>query len=154
MNEGEATGGTDGDEGPTTVYITEGLLEVLLERAATAEPGAVTLTLGATPAGDVDADLALPPEEPVLTDFFLPDAGGAVSRVFGMDLGRPPGTAAARFVSHPTGELTLTREDHLAARVVVAVPPWEPDAVAAFDRRGRRLPLVTLDAVPPERSLE
>jgi hypothetical protein len=137
-----------------TVYITAGLLEVLLERAANAEPGAVTLTLAATPAAELEGDVDLPPDTAVLTDFFLPGAGAAVSEVFGMDLGRPPRTTAARFVSHPTGELTLTREDHLAARVLVAVPPWSPEEVAAFTRRGSRRPLVTVDAAPPERTVE
>lgn len=141
-------------EEPRSVYITEGLLEVLLERSSTAEPGAVTLTLGSTPAADLTGEVDLPADTPVLTDFFLPGAGEAVNRVFGMDLGRPPKTTAARFVSHPTGEFTLTREDHLAATVLVAVPPWAETDVAAFTRRGTRLPLVTLDAVPPERTLE
>lgn len=140
-------------EGPPSVYITEGLLQVLLERASTAEPGAVSLTLDSTPAGDLDGDLSLSADTPVLTDMYLPDAGEAVSRVFGMDLGRPPKTTAARFVSHPTGDLALSREDHLAARIIVAVPPWTPTDVAAFDRRSRRLPLVTLDAIPPEEHL-
>jgi hypothetical protein len=141
-------------EAPRSVYITEGLLEVLLERASTAEPGAVTLTLGSTSAAELEGEVDFPADRPVLTDFYHPGVGEAVNRVFGMDLGRPPKTTAARFVSHPTGELTLTREDHLAATVIVAVPPWSETDVAAFTRRGTRLPIVTLDAVPPERTLE
>lgn len=137
-----------------TVYITDGLLEVLLDRAAAAEPGAVTLTLGSTPATKLTGDIDISGETPVLTDLFLPGAGEAVSEVFGMDLGRPPKTTAARFISHPTGELTLTREDHLAARVLIAVPPWSESDVGAFTRRGTRLPLVSLKATPPERTLE
>ncbi|MFB6111132.1 MAG: hypothetical protein ABEJ35_01200 [Halobacteriaceae archaeon] len=140
--------------GRRPVYITDGLLEVLLERAADSEPGGVTVTLGATAAGDLDGDLEIAPETAVLTDLFLPDAGAAVSAVFGMDLGRPPKTAAARFVSHPQGGLAVTREDHLAARVLVAVPPWTPDDVKAFDRRGRSVELVRVNATPPERQLE
>lgn len=141
-------------DGPPNVYITESLLEVLLERAETVDPGAVSLTLDSTPAGELQGSLDIATETAVLTDMYLPDAGKAVSRVFGMDLGRPPKTAAARFVSHPTGDLAVTREDHLAARVIVAVPPWTPTDAAAFDRRGRRLSLITVDAVPPEERLE
>jgi len=142
------------DRDADPVYVTAGLLEVLCERAREAEPGAVTIALAATPARDLEADVDLPPETPVLTDFYVPDAAGSVARVFGMDLGVPPGQTAGRFVSHPTGELELTQRDDLAGRVLIAVPPWRPEDVAAFDRRGRRHPLVTVDAAPPPGSLQ
>ncbi|MFC7175746.1 hypothetical protein [Halosegnis marinus] len=86
------------------------------------------------------------------TDFYLPDTGGSVRAVFGMDLGTPG--SQGRFVSHPAGPAELTREDDLHEVVFVAVPPYERDSVRAFDRSGRRLELTLLDAAPPEVAFE
>lgn len=130
------------------VYVTAALLEVLCEHAADADPERVTIALASSPAAALDAGVDLPEETPVLTDFYIPEAGGSVSRVFGMDLAVPPGETAGRFVSHPTGDRAVTKRDDLADRILVAVPPWTADAVAAFDRRGRRYPIVTIDAAP------
>lgn len=132
-----------------SVRITEGLLTALLDRAQEAEPDTANVVLDATPAGAFDADLGLPADVPVFTHLFLPSAGGSVRAVFGVDLGRPSGRGRARFVSHPQGPPTLTREDDLAPVVLVAVPPWAPDNVAAFTRGGRDLDLVVVDAEPP-----
>lgn len=141
------------DDPPPTVYVTTGLLDVLCERAREADPAAVNIALAASTVADLDADLELPAETPVLTDFYVPDAAASISRVFGIDLGVPPGQTAGRFISHPTGELELMQRDDLAGRVLIAVPPWTTDHVVAFDRRGRRHPLVTVDAAPPPGSL-
>lgn len=136
------------------VYVTRGLLTVLLEFASDADPEAVTIALSTTPAPEVDDDLS--PEATVFTDFYLPDAGRSVAAVFGVDLAIPAGQVGGRFVSHPRGELAVTRGDDLAAVILVAVPPWEPEpgSVRAFDRRGRRRELEVVDAAPPPGCLE
>lgn len=134
------------------VYATRGLVRGLLEYAREREPESVTVALSVTPAGDLDGTV-LDAETPVFTHFYLPDAGASVRAVFGMDLGTPPGTPG-RFLSHPTGELSVTRRDDLAEVVVVAVPPWDEASVAAFDRSGRRLELSLLDVEPPDESFE
>lgn len=135
------------------VYATRGLIEVLLEFAVDAEPEAANVVLSATPAGEFEAALGVDPEAPVLTHFYLPDAGRSVSAVFGVDLGTPAGRGRARFVTHPQGELSVSEADDLAGVVLVAVPPWEESSLAAFDRSGRRLELTLLDAEPPRESL-
>ena len=129
------------------VYLTRGLLDVLLETASDREPDRVTVGLAVTPAGEFDG-LDLPAETPVFTHLYLPDAGRSVSAVFGVDLGTPPGL----FLSHPDGSYDLTRRDDLREVVLVAIPPWRADAVAAFGRDGRRRELVVLDAEPPVES--
>lgn len=142
---------TDGAASETggAIWITEGLLSALLERAAASEPEPANVVLDATPAGSFERDLGLDDETPVLTHLYLPEAGGSVRAVFGVDLGRPAGRGRARFRSHPQGPLALTREDDLATVVLVAVPPWEVENVAAFERSGRGLPLSVVDADPP-----
>lgn len=133
------------------VHLTRDLLTVLLEHAADVEPASANVLLSATPAAELTGETAdVDPETPVLTHFTLPDVGGSVDAVFGMDLSTPSERGRARFLSHPTGELRVTETDDLAAVVVVAVPPFEDDCVAAFDRAGRKLPLTIVDAVPPE----
>ena len=137
------------------LYATRGLVDALLEMAADAEPEALSVVLASTPAkrfdGDVDGDLGVEPETAVLTHFYLPDVGGPVRDVFGVDLGTPAGRGRARFVSHPQGPAEPTERDDFAAAVLLSVPPWE--AVRAFDRGGRRLDLVLVDAEPPRESL-
>ncbi|MDS0298835.1 hypothetical protein NDI76_08770 [Halogeometricum sp. S1BR25-6] len=135
------------------VHITRGLRDALLEMAAEAEPERVSVVLASTPAEEFESELRLDPETPVLTHFYLPEAGGSVRAVFGMDLGTPAGRGRARFVSHPQGPAEPTREDDFAAAVIVAVPPWEPSSVAAFDRSHKRLSLDVVDADPPNESL-
>ena len=136
------------------VYVTEALVEVLLDFAADAEPESVSVVLASTPAESLSYDAATEPpapETPVLTHFYLPEAGGAVNEVFGVDLGTPAGRGRGRFVSHPQGPRALTERDDLAAVVLLAVPPW--DDPVAFDRSGARLELSALDATPPHESL-
>ncbi|ELZ98906.1 hypothetical protein C440_01080 [Haloferax mucosum ATCC BAA-1512] len=135
------------------VHATRGLIDLLLDMAEDAEPTAMNLVLAPTPAGEFDADLGLGPETPVLTHFYMAEAGGSVSAVFGMDLGTPAGRGRARFLTHPQGPFELTERDDLAAVVLLAVPPWESRTLAAFDRAGRKLELVVVDAEPPKEEL-
>ncbi|MFB6070645.1 MAG: hypothetical protein ABEJ76_06430 [Halanaeroarchaeum sp.] len=165
------------------VFVTAPLLAVLLELARDAEPTAVSVGLSTRPAGDLEpaddegrnpgpADggsdrvggdgsddgerplTTVDEATPVFADFTFPDAGAAVNRVFGMDLGQPVGQTRGRFVSHPTGGPSLDRSDDLAPRVLVAVPPWEPTSVRAYDRRGNRLALAVLSARAPVEPFE
>lgn len=137
------------------VYVTRGLVDVLLDLASDADPDELTTGVSVSPAGDLEGAVDLPPETPVFTDFFLPDPGNAVNAVFGVNLSTPARQTQGRFVSHPVGELAVTRRDDLAEVVFVAVPPWEPGegSFAAFDRSGRRKPLEIVDATPPGKSL-
>lgn len=135
------------------VYATAGLVDSLRRMAEDADPDPVTTPVATTPAGEIP-DCDLDPEVPVFTHFYMPNAGHSVSFVFGYDLGTPVGGAQGQFVSHPEGNLGVTREDDLREVVFVAVPPWERSSVAAFDRRGDRLELTVLDVEPPEEVLE
>jgi hypothetical protein len=133
-------------------YATTGLVEYLLDYAREREPQSVTVSLAVTPAGEIGAS-TLPEETPVFTHFYVPEAGGSVNAVFGMDLGTPAGQTKGRFVSHPKGDLDVSETDDLHAVVFVAVPPWDCGSLAAFDRSGRRLTLEVLDVEPPEEVL-
>ena len=133
--------------------MTNGLVDVLLDMAADAEPESLSVVLASTPAAEFDADLGVDPETLILTHFYLPEAGRSVSAVFGVDLGTPAGRGRARFVTHPQGPLRPTETDDFAAIVLVAVPPWEREQLAAFDRGGARLDLTVVDADPPRESL-
>ncbi len=132
------------------VYITEGLLTALLELAADRDPSSVTVSLTVTPTSDLDADL--PPDRLVFTDMYLPDTGGSLTAVFGMDISTP--SAAGRFISHPDGTLALTKADDLHEIVFVAVPPYETENVAAFTRSGEGRPLDVVDVEPPVETFE
>ena len=137
----------------TPVYATRGLVDVLCELAADADPGSVSIRLAATRAAALrptDGDtVGADPETRVLSDFYFPDAGDALTRVFGVDLAAPAGQTAGRFVSHPDGNPDVTVTDDLHALVLVAVPPWDADSVRAYDRGGSRRDLVLVDAEPP-----
>ena len=132
------------------VYITRGLLTVLLELGADRDPDSVTVSLVVTPAADLDVDI--PTSAAIFTDLYLPETGDSVTAVFGMDLSTPE--AAGRFITHPDGPLALTERDDLHQVVFVAVPPYEDDSVAAFDRSGDTVPVDVLDVAPPEGTLE
>ena len=135
------------------IYLTRGLQASLCRQAADREPEAVTIPLAVTPAGDLSgADLD--PETPVFTHFYLPRGGDSLTAVFGVDLGTPVGQTQGVFVSHPRGELAVTKRDDLHEVVFVAVPPYEDDCVAAFDRSGDTVPVDVLDVAPPEGSLD
>lgn len=135
------------------VHATRGLIEVLLEMAAAAEPREVTVDLSVTRAEAFPEPPDVPPDTPIFTHFYLPDAGESVSAVFGVDLSTPLGQSRGRFVSHPQGRLEVSREDDLHGVVLVAIPPWEDDSIAAFGRDGRRLELTVVDAEPPREEL-
>jgi hypothetical protein len=164
---------------PDRIRITRPLLSVLLELAADADPRSVNVLLVATAAGDLEADpdvstmdpvpdghwsgadtradlplSELEPETPVYSDFYFPDVGNAVRNVFGIDLGTPPGQAHGRFLSHPTGDPEMSVRDDLHAVVLVAIPPWTPENVAAYDRRSRRCELDVVAAGVLERDFE
>ena len=135
------------------VAITRDLLSVLCERAREADPDTVSITLDATPAAALAGDTTrIDADTPVLTHFYLPEAGASVSAVFGMELGRPSGRA--RFLSHPDGATGVSERDDLAARILVTVPPYEPDGVEAYDRHGRSETLHVVEAEPPEEPLD
>jgi hypothetical protein len=149
----------DSDEGADAherrpIYVTTGLLDVLLDMSEAAEPDPVSVVLTPTPAGEFDADLGIEAETPVLTHFYLPDAGRSVTAVFGLDLSTPAGRGRARFHAHPQGPREPTKRDDFAAAVFVAVPPWDRTTVRAYDRSGTRLAVREVDAVPPEETLD
>lgn len=135
------------------VYATRGLIKSLLRQAADREPDSITIPLAVTAAGDLyqsTLPAGVSAETPVFTHFYMPDAGGSVNAVFGVDLGTPAGQTQGRFVSHPTGHLGLQETDDFHALIFVAVPPWTVDTVAVFDRHGVRQGLDLLDVEPPE----
>jgi len=135
------------------IYVTRDLLTVLLDRAAESDPDKTSLKLSPTRAGEFDEETGLDPEVPVLTHFTPAGVGGSVNAVFGVDIGTPAGRGGARFVSHPDGFLGVSKRDDLAAVVLVAVPPYDDDSVAAFDRAGDGIELAVIDAAPPEESI-
>ncbi|MFD1588581.1 hypothetical protein ACFR9U_16505 [Halorientalis brevis] len=134
------------------VHITRGLAETLLRFARERDPESVTISLSVRTAAELDGT-DLDDDTPVFTHFYLPNAGKSVNAVFGVDLGTPAGQIQGRFVSHPTGDLSVSKRDDLAEVVFVAVPPWERASLAAFDRKGRRKELTVVDAEPPEESV-
>ncbi|MDH5018681.1 hypothetical protein [Halobacterium rubrum] len=136
------------------VYATRALVDVLCELAADADPGSVSVRLAATRAGDLEASdgdgtIGLDPDTRVLSDFYFPDAGDALTRVFGVDLAAPTGQTAGRFVSHPDGNPDVTVTDDLHAQLLVGIPPWDASDVRAHDRSGTRRDLVLVDAEAP-----
>lgn len=134
-------------------YATRGMIEALLALAEDAEPDPITAALAVTPAQELREPVPLPNETPIFTHFYMPEAGKSVRAVFGMDLTIPHGQTQGRFISHPLGKLALTRKDHLHETVFVAVPPWDTDSLAAFNRAGTRQPMEIIDAEPPEESI-
>ena len=117
--------------------------------ASESDPETTTIPLAVSSAGDIP-ETDLDPGTPVFTHFYMPDAGGSVNAVFGVDLGTPVGQTEGRFVSHPRGDLSLSKRDDLHEVIFVAVPPWDDDSMAVFDRRGRKQALEILDVEPPE----
>lgn len=138
------------------VYITRGLSTALRKLAADRDPDSVTIALDVLPAAELEfdpgAEVQLPPGASVFTDMYLPETGDSVTAVFGMDISTPG--AAGRFVSHPDGALSLRKSDDFHEVVFVAVPPYEPSCVAAFDRSGTELQIETVPAEPPVEGLE
>jgi hypothetical protein len=135
------------------VYVTRGLVDVLLELAHEAEPEETTVSLAVTPAAEFEDLADVPPDAPVFTHFYPPEAGKSITAVFGVDLSVPAGQTQGRFISHPRGNLEVNKTDDLHEAILVAVPPWDESSLAAFDRSGRRQPLEIVDAEPPAESL-
>lgn len=131
----------------TDVHATTDLIEVLLDRAREREPQQVTVPLATTPAGQIE--VALDPEVPVFTHFYWPTES-SVDAVFGIDLSTPLARTSGRFLSHPDGEPEPTVTDDLHSVLLVAVPPWEPEDVRAYDQHGRAALSVHDVELPPE----
>ncbi len=133
------------------IYLTRGLIETLLRFGDEKDPQSVTVPLAVTKAAELP-DVDLPPDTSVFTHFYLPNEGDALNAVFGMDLVIPAGQTPGLFISHPKGELAVTRRDDLREVVFIAIPPWDEDSFRAFDRSGRRKEYTVLDIEPPEES--
>jgi hypothetical protein len=141
----------------TPVYATRALVDVLLELAQDADPRAMNVALAVTPAADLTAVTgpgtpldALDATAPVFADFYFPAAGDSLEAVFGVDLATPAGVQG-RFLTHPNGDPGLTVTDDFAARVLLAIPPYDRDDVRAYDRTGRReLVLVAAESSEPD----
>lgn len=131
------------------VYITRGLVDTLLRLAEEADPDSRTIPLAVTRARDLP-DVGLPDETPVFTHFYMSSKGDALNAIFGIDLKTPAAQTPGIFVSHPMGELQVTKRDDLREVVFVAVPPWTEDSFKAFDRKGYVQELSVLDVEPPE----
>ncbi|MFB6114344.1 MAG: hypothetical protein ABEJ58_09630 [Halodesulfurarchaeum sp.] len=143
------------------LWITAPLLEVLLQLADDADPRPVNILLLASPAADLESHPgegipleSLDTDRPVFSDFYFPDAGRAIRHVFGIDLGTPAGQTQGRFLSHPMGDPDLGVTDDLHARVLVAIPPWTPENVTAYDRHGTKLDVRTVAATSESVDLE
>lgn len=131
------------------LYVTRGLVETLLRFASEKDPESTTIPLAITRASDISAT-NLDDETPVFTHFYLPNDGDSVNAVFGVDLGTPAGQTPGVFVSHPRGELQVSKRDDLREIIFVAVPPWEPDSLKVFGRDGNAREFSILDVEPPE----
>jgi len=131
------------------IYLTDGLLATLLGLAEDKDPDSTTVPLAVTKAADLpEADLT--DDTPVFTHFYLPNKGDALNAVFGVDLGTPAGQTPGVFVSHPRGDLGVSKRDDLREVIFVAVPPWDRESIKAFDRKGNPMDFTVLDIEPPE----
>ncbi len=133
------------------IYITQGLVDTLLRLASEADPDRQSIPLAVTQARDLP-EAELPEETPVFTHFYMPSRGDALNAVFGVDLKTPAAQTPGIFISHPIRELQVTKHDDLREVIFVAVPPWDEDSLAAFDRRGTTREYTVLDIEPPEES--
>jgi len=133
------------------LYATRGLVDTLLRFAEEKDPDTTTIPLAVTEASGLP-EAEIPDETPVFTHFYMPNEGDALNAVFGVDLNTPAGQTPGMFVSHPRGDLRVSKRDDLREVVFVAVPPWEVDSLRAFGRNGDRKELRILDVEPPEES--
>ena len=146
---------SDAEDAP--VYATRALVDVLLELAHDADPRAMSVALAVAPASELEPATGagrrldeLDPDTPVFSDFYFPNAGDSIQAVFGMDLSTPAGVSG-RFLTHPDGDPEVSVTDDLAARILLAIPPYEREDVRAYDRRGRRdLVFVAAESGEPE----
>jgi hypothetical protein len=134
------------------IYITRGLVETLVGFGSEADPDSTTVPLAVTRAETLSGS-DLDPDQRVFTHFYFPNEEGSVNAVFGVDLGTPAGQTPGVFVSHPRGDLRVTKRDELREFVFVAVPPWDENSFEAFDRRGRAQEYTVLDVDPPEEAV-
>ena len=134
------------------IYLTEGLVETLLGFASEKDPDSTTVPLGVTDADELGLDIEQ--DGPIFTHFYMQNDDDAVNAVFGVDLGTPAGQSQGRFLSHPDGNPELTMRDDLHAAVLVAVPPWQPANVSAYDRDSTARHLTVINAATPDRDFE
>ena len=133
------------------LYVTRGLVDTLLRLAEQRDPDSTTFPLAVTEADQLpDADI--PGDTPVFTHFYMANEGDALNAVFGVDLNTPVGQTPGMFVSHPRGDLRVSKRDDLREVVFVAVPPWDTGSMRAFGRDGQQKDLSILDVEPPEES--
>lgn len=132
------------DSTDSPVYATRALVDVLLELADDADPRAMSVALAVTPANDLSPAGGpgvpldeLDPDTRVFSDFYFPSAGDSIEAVFGVDLATPAGISG-RFLTHPDGDPEMNVTDDFAARILLAIPPYDRKDVRAYDRRGRR----------------
>lgn len=131
------------------IYLTAGLRETLLRFGREKDPDSTTVPLAITEASKLpEADLD--DETPVFTHFYFPNERDALNAVFGVDLGTPAGQTPGVFVSHPRGDLRVSKRDDLREIVFIGVPPWDEESFKAFDRKGNRVEFTVLDIEPPE----
>ncbi|PSQ48525.1 hypothetical protein BRD19_06725 [Halobacteriales archaeon SW_7_65_23] len=134
------------------IYATRGLVDTLLRLAEEEDPDSTTIPLAVTEAGTMpEADV--PDDTPVFTHFYMSNEGDALNAVFGVDLNTPVGQTPGMFVSHPRGDLRVSKRDDLREVVFVAVPPWDTDSIQVFGRDGSEKELSVLDVEPPDESL-
>lgn len=131
------------------IHITEGLIETLLRLSKEKDPEPTTMPLGISRAENLP-DAELPDDTPVFTHFYMPSEEDTLNAVFGVDLGTPAGQTPGVFVSHPRGDLRVSKRDDFREVVFVAVPPWDEESFRAFDRKGNGRDLTILDIEPPE----
>jgi len=134
------------------IYLTRGLRDTLLRLAEERDPDSTTIPLAITRARDLpDADLD--DDTAVFTHFYFQNEGDSVNAVFGVDLGTPVGQTPGVFVSHPRGDLRVSKRDDLREVVIVGVPPWDEDDIKVFDRAGDTVEYAVLDVEPPEEEI-
>jgi len=133
------------------LYATRGLVDTLLRLAEEKDPDSTTIPLAVTEADQLP-DAGIPADTPVFTHFYMSNEGDALNAVFGVDLNTPAGQTPGMFVSHPRGDLRVSKRDDLREVVFVAVPPWDTDSLRAFGRDGQGKELSILDVEPPDES--
>lgn len=133
------------------LYVTRGLVDTLLRLAEESDPDSTTIPLAVTEA-DRLPEAGIPGDTPVFTHFYMSNEGDALNAVFGVDLNTPVGQTPGMFVSHPRGDLRVSKRDDLREVVFVAVPPWDTNSLKAFGRDGHGKELSILDVEPPEES--
>lgn len=128
------------------VYISRPLARYLLDRADEADPQKVSLLLTTTDGATI---AAAPDDADVFTGFYLDGVQAPLRRVFGVNLGIPPGQTAGRFISHPEGDRGVRLTDDLHSIIFVGIPPWTPDDIEAYGGAGGRRDVRVIDVDLP-----